>query len=308
MALMAVINTGLLARGLRSEFFDRFTGTPTHYGELSTRVASSSDVETYRWLGTVPKMREWGTGRLARGLRAESYSVENLKYEATIEVDRDEIADDQTGQIRIRIGELAQRAATHKDYLIAQLLINGATVGFAGYDGVPFFSASHLSGNSGTQSNDLSFPAAAASNEPTTEEFKNSLRQAIGQMLTFKDDQGEPLPLNMSGLACVVPPTMLFTAMEAVNASVINQTSNVLQGAARVVALPWLASPTTWYLLKTDGVVRPLIFQDREPIEFGSLTENSEEGFKREKLLFGVRARYRMTYGYWQFAVRTLFT
>ncbi len=64
------------------------------------RVVSTSDREDYRWLGTVPKVREWGQGRLAQGLRVESYSIENLKYEATIEVDRDEISDDQTGQIR----------------------------------------------------------------------------------------------------------------------------------------------------------------------------------------------------------------
>ncbi len=304
---MAVINTGLLAKGLRSEFFDRFTKTGVHYTELATRIASNSDSETYRWLGTVPRMREWGTGRLARGLRTESYSVENHKYEATIEVDRDEIADDQTGQIRVRIGELAQRAATHKDYLLAQLLINGAGAGYNSYDGVAFFSGAHVSGASGTQDNDLTFDAAAGDAQPTTVEFKAALKQAIAQMLSFKDDQGEPLPLSMGGLACVVPPSMLFTAMEALNASVINQTSNVMEGAARVIALPWLSSLTTWYLLKTDGVVRPFIFQDREPVEFGSLGEETEEGFKREKLLFGVRARYAMTYGYWQFAIRTVF-
>lgn len=304
---MAVINTGLLTKGLRSEFFDRFKKTTAYYQDLSTRVASNSDAETYRWLGTVPKMREWGTGRLARGLRTESYSVENLKYEATVEVDRDEIADDQTGQIRIRIGELAQRAATHKDYLLGQLLISGATAGYNSYDGVAFFSGSHVSGASGTQDNDLTFAAAATSNEPTTDEFKNALKQAIATMMGFKDDQGEPMSLDTNGLVCVVPTTMLFTALEAINATVIGSTSNVLQGAARVVALPWLSSATTWYLLKTDGVVRPFIFQDREPIEFGSLSEESEDGFKREKLLFGVRARYRMTYGYWQHAVRTVF-
>lgn len=302
---MAVINTGLLTKGLRSEFFDRFDKARTYYTDLATRIPSTSDSETYKWLGTVPRMREWGTGRLARGLRTESYSVENLKYEATIEVDRDEIADDQTGQIRIRVGELAQRAATHKDYLIAQLLINGATAGYASYDGATFFSSSHVSGNSGAQSNDLTFDASGS--EPTTEEFKAALKQAIARLLTFKDDQGEPLPLNMGGLVCVVPPTMMFTAMEAVNASVINQTSNIMEGATRVIGLPWLTSTSAWYLLKTDGVVRPFIFQDREPVEFGSLTETSEEGFKREKLLFGVRARYRMTYGYWQFAIRTVF-
>jgi len=304
---VAVINTGLLTKGLRSEFFDRFEGMATYYQDLATRVPSTSDSETYKWLGTVPKMREWGNGRLAKGLRTESYSVENYKYESTIEVDRDEIADDQTGQIRIRVGELAQRAATHKDYLTSQLLMNGAASGYNSYDGVTFFNDAHESGDSGSQDNDLTYAAAAGDNQPTTDEFKGAMKQAIAQMLAFKDDQGEPLPMSTNGLVCVVPPTMLFTALEAINATVINQTSNVLEGAARVIALPWLTSVTTWYLLKTDGVVRPFIFQDREPVEFGALAEESEDGFKREKLLFGVRARYRMTYGYWQYAVRTVF-
>ena len=81
----------------------------------------------------------------------------------------------------------------------------------------------------------------------------------------------------------------------------------MLQDIARVVAFPWLTDLSKWYLLKNDGVIRPFIFQDREPIEFNALTESSEEGFKREKFLYGVRARYRMAYGYWQFAVRTDF-
>ena len=146
---MAVINTGLLTKGLRSEFFNRFANAPTYFGDLSTRIPSTSDRETYKWLGTVPRMRAWGTGRLAKGMRTESYSVENEKYEATIEVDRDEIADDQTGQIRVRVGELAQQAATHKDYLIGQLLVNGETSGFNSYDGVSFFNDTHASGASG---------------------------------------------------------------------------------------------------------------------------------------------------------------
>ncbi|MGB9623777.1 MAG: Mu-like prophage major head subunit gpT family protein [Phycisphaerae bacterium] len=304
---MAVINTGLLTKGLRSEFFNRFDGTPVYFQDLSTRVASSSDSETYKWLGTVPQMREWGTGRLARGLRTESYSVENLKYEATIEVDRDEIADDQTGQIRLRVAELAQRAATHKDYLLGQLLANGDSAAFLGYDGVPFFSASHVSGASGTQDNTLGVDVTTPT-APTVEEFKGALRSAVARMLAFKDDQGEPMPVGATGLVCVVPPGLYFTALEAINATVIGGTSNVLEGVARVISFPWLTNGAKWYLLKTDGVVRPFIFQDREPVEFGALTETSDEGFSREKYLFGVRARYRMTYGYWQFAVRVLFT
>ena len=212
-----------------------------------------------------------------------------------------------TGQIRLRIAELAQRAATHKDYLISQLLAAGADADALAYDGVSFFSGSHVSGSSGNQDNDLTLTAVDTS-DPTADEFRDSLKQAIGQMMGFKDDTGEPMAVAGTGLACVVPPTMYLTALEAVNATLVSNTTNILQGAAGVMSLPWLTSSSIWYLVKTDGVIRPLIFQDREPIEFNSLTENSEEGFKREKFLYGVRARYRMTYGYWQFAVRTTFS
>lgn len=303
---MAIINTGLLTKGLRSEFLDRFEKATTHHQDLATRIQSHSDSETYRWLGSVPRMREWGTGRVARGIGSESYSVENLKYESTLEVDRDEISDDKTGQIRIRVGEMAERAASHKDYLIAQLLLNGESAGFTSYDGAIFFSNAHASGASGSQNNKLTGEAVAV-DDPTTDEFKAALKAAIGSMMAFKDDQGDPMSLAATGLVCVVPTTMYLTALEAVSATVVSSTSNVLAGAARVIAFPWLTDLSKWYLLKTDGVIRPFIFQDREPVEFTALTEESDEGFRREKFLYGVRARYRLAYGYWQFAIRTDF-
>jgi len=304
-----VINTGLLTKDARSEFLNRFalTEADTLYQQLTTPIKSTKDAENYRWLGTVPQMREWGTGRVAKGLRAESYDVANLKYETTLEVDRDELADDQTAQIRIRIGELAQRAATHKDYLLAQLLIYGATSGFNSYDGVTFFNDAHVSGASGSQDNDLT-AAIVNKDVPTSAEFKTALSLAIAQMLAFKDDQGEPMMLNQKSLICLVPTTMLMAAREALQAAVLSNTSNVMVGAADVRAFPWLSAADTWYLCKNDGIVRPFIFQDREPIEFNSMAEGSDEEFMREKYLYGVRARYRVTYGYWQYAVRYVFT
>ena len=65
---MAVINTGLVTKGLRSDFFSRIEQAQPFYPEVSTRIESTSDAENYRWLGTTPPMREWGTGRLARGI------------------------------------------------------------------------------------------------------------------------------------------------------------------------------------------------------------------------------------------------
>jgi len=44
---------------------------------------------------------------------------------------------------------------------------------------------------------------------------------------------------------------------------------------------------------------------NRDPL---SMAEGSDEAFKREKFLYGVAARYAMSYGLWTRAVRTDFT
>lgn len=308
---MAVINTGLLTKGVRSEFFDRFTSAKTYFQDLCTRIPSNANMEQYRWLGALAQMREFVDGRRPKGLRSESYDVANLKYEATLEVDRDEIADDQTGQIRIRVGEMGQRAAMHKDYLLGQLLQNGGSTGYVAYDGQIFFSAAHVSGASGTQDNDLTSVAAADNAVPTSAEFKAAFQAAVAAMLGFKDDVGEPMNLGVSGLVALVSPALLAPAHEAMYATMIGSTSNVMPYIAQVIPFPYLPDGTTtqtWYLLKTDGIVKPFIFQDREPIEFASLAERSETEFKYEKYLYGVRARYAIAYGRWQHAVRYVFT
>ncbi len=306
---MTLINTGLVASGLKSSFFERFNAVTTFYQDLCTEIPSTKDKENYKWLGATPKMREWGTGRLARGIRTESYDISNQKYESTIEVDRDEIDDDQTGQIKIRVNEIAVQAATHKDFLVSDLLKNGATSGFNSYDGVSFFNDAHASGASGNQDNKLAATTTTDPNNPTTAEFKKALTAAIAALLGFKNDQGDPLSITATGLACVVPPSMYLTALEAVSATLVGNNSNILQGAARVIAYPWLAgAPTKFYTLKLDVIIRPFIFQNRSPIEFNALDENSDEGFRREKFLYGVRARYAVTYGHWAYATETTFS
>jgi phage major head subunit gpT-like protein len=304
---MAVINTGLVEKGIRREYDERFAQADANaaYQLPATRLPSTSDREKYRWLGSAPMPRPWGTGRVAKGLRSESYDVVNEKYETTIEVDRDEIADDQLGAIKFRINELAVRAASHKDYLIAQLLINGATSGFNSYDGVTFFNAAHVSGDSGSQGNDLD-PEAAVPETPTVAEFKAALSAAIAAMLSFKDDVGYPLSMGATGLVIVTSPSMYLMALESL-VTTIAGTVNPLANAAKVLAFPWLSAATMWYLCKTDGGIRPFVWQDREAMEFKALAEGSEEEFKREKYLYSVRGRHAMTYGRWEYAVHNVF-
>jgi phage major head subunit gpT-like protein len=304
--MSTIINTGLTTSALKGNFFSALKAATPVWKQLATVVRSTTQTENYRWLGTVPQMRAWGTGRLARGLRSESYSVENQKYESTIEVDRDELADDQLGQIVVRVRELARRAVTHPDKLLADMLANGSTSGYLSYDGVTFFSDSHQSGDNAAQSNSLTFDATDPT-AITADEFAAAYEKAVQAMLAFKDDQGEPMNGEIGKIVVLVPSNLWYKAKKALTAQVLEMSTNILAGEAEVVVFPRLAATDTWYLCRTDVEVRPFIFQDRETLEFTALTEGSEEAFKREKYLYGVRARYAMAYGYWQYCVRSQF-
>ncbi len=67
-------------------------------------------------------------------------------YEATIEVDRNEIMDDAVGVYNPVIAELGRTAAVHPDELVFELLGNGFST--ACYDGQYFFDTDHPVGDS----------------------------------------------------------------------------------------------------------------------------------------------------------------
>ena len=310
---MAVVSTGLSEAGLKGAFFQRFGNTPTYWQDLCTHAVSTRDHERYRFLGTLPQLREWVDGRLAKGLLSEKYDIANLKYESTIEVDRDELDDDQTGQIAMRIAEMAESAATHKDYLLELLIKNGEAAGFCSYDGVPFFSESHVSGHSGAQSN-LIEADAVDEDVPTTAEFRAAIVKAIAKMVGYLDDQGQPIriPPTAAGFRIIVPPATMFTAMEALGLPLAPSTisplaQNILQNVGQVFIFPGLTAASEFYLAKVDASIRPFIFQDRMPIEFNIQGPGSSEEFLREKHYYGVRARYAIAFGRWFYMVKVKF-
>lgn len=304
---MPIVSTGLTLTGARSEFFQAFDQAEQHVNTLATRLTSQHPTEQYRWIGGLPQVRELGTGRLLQDVFSESYDVTSLEYELSISVDRKEFEDDQTGQIKLRIAELARVAASHPDFLIEQLLINGSSAGFLGYDGQVFFSGAHVSGDSGTQDNTIDVNVTDTAN-PTTAEFKLAIRQAIERMMGFKNDRGQPMRIGPTGLSVVVPPTLYFVALEALSATLVDNTSSVLKGAASVIVLPGLTAGTKFYLCKTVVPLRPFVHQVRIPIDFTAIGPGSEEEFKRSKYLYGVRGRYVVTYGEWRHAIEVKLT
>lgn len=137
-------------KSFKTIFSEAFQGVETLYQKVAMVVPSSVREETYAWLGAFPRMREWVGERHIRNLELHSYTIKNKDWEATIEVDRNDIEDDSIGVYRPIVAELGRSAAAHPDELVFTLLSQGFTTPC--YDGQYFFDTDHPVG-SGTVSN-----------------------------------------------------------------------------------------------------------------------------------------------------------
>lgn len=279
---------------------------------LSMLFQSSQESETYKWLGMAPAMREWVGGRNAKGFRENGITIDNLEFEATMEVLVKELRRDKWGQILIRINEMADRTNAHWAKLLSQLIINGEST--VCYDGQYFFDTDHSEGDSGSQSNDIG-ASASSPTAPTAAEMETAIFAAIAKILSFKDDQGEPLNDGANAFHVMVPVPFLGASMAAVKSGTIvdgsgsRQNTLAASGFSLTVGVnPRLTWTTKIATFRTDGNVKPFIRQEEEPVKIDSISEGSELEFNENKHHYGVKATRNVGYGYWQHACLTTFS
>lgn len=260
------------------------------YTKIATEVPSSTRENVYPWLGKVPRLREWIGDRQIHNLAAHSWTIVNKDWEATIEVDRNDIEDDTLGVYTPIIQQLGEAAELHPDELIFELLLNGFNTRC--YDGQYFFDTDHRDGEGPIQSN-MGTKALSV----------DSYAAARAQMMSITDEHGRPLGVIPNLL--LVPPQLERTALEIVMAERDRYgATNIYQGSAEVLVVPQLAAnPTSWFLLDTKKPIRPLIFQRRKAPEFVARDQLTDENvFMRKTFLYGVDSRDNAGYGLWQLA------
>lgn len=275
---------------------------------------SMNPTETYKWLGATPALREWIGGRAAKGLRTESYALANKLFEGTVEFDVDDLKRDDTGQVSIRIGELAQRAVYHWEKLITDLIIADGLC----YDGQNFFDTDHSSGASGSQKNELTSSEIADLNissatAPTPDEAAKLIQALIGWFFTLKDDQAELINGGARAFQIQVATVPLWSAFStALSAtSLASGASNPVQGLlskgfkVNLVLNANLTSSTDLVrIFRTDARVKPFILQQMGPAEIQVLDDKSEYAKLNNKAMFGVKAVRNAGYGLWQYGLK----
>lgn len=282
-------------KNLTAAFNKAFAAAPTVWQEVAMKVTSTTSENSYVWLSKFPKMRKWVGEKNVKQLEAHQYTIVNDDFEATVEVDRNDVEDDTLGIYGPQAEMAGMSAKALPDELITELVAGGFTQ--LCYDGQYFFDTDHaVNGasvsNTGTAALSIATQAAAQASY-------GAARTALRSM---KDEEGRSLNINPNVL--IVPPALEDVANALMTADRLEDgKTNLYKGTAKVVVMPGLTSTTAWFLVDTTKPIKPFILQVRkEPVPVAMTDISSESVFMHKKYKFGAEARMAAGYGFWQMA------
>ena len=278
-----------VSKGFSKVFNDALATQNTDYLKLVTEVKANTRVVDYRWIGDIPKMREWVGDRTFNQLTSQKYLIEKKNWEVSIEVDRDDIEYDNIGIVKPRIQAMAQECVEHYNELVFGLLEANDTC----FDGKAFFAADHAVG-SGTFKNLLALELS-----------QENLLAARAEMRGLCNEFGKPLNIRPNLL--VIPPELEVTALKILKADTLaNGESNITKGIVDFVVCDRLTDDKAWYLFDTSRVLKPIILQINKRPEFVAQDKpDSESNFLRRTHRYGVDTEDNAGYGLWQLALKS---
>ena len=280
---------------LKTTFNKAFDAAPSLWQQTTMLVPSGSKENDYSWLSRFPKMRKWLGDKVLKALEAFKYTIVNDDWEATVEVDRNDIEDDTIGIYEPQAREAGFSARQLPDEIDADLKNNAFTN--LCYDGQNFYDDDHeVAGAS------VSNKGTAALSAATTAAAAASYGAGRLAIMTFKDDEGRPLGLIPDLLE--VPPALEATGRLLLeNEKLTDESPNPYRGTAKLLVNPRLTSSTAWFLHVTNRPLKPFVYQERKAPVFVQQTEaESDTVFMRKKFRFGAEARAAGGYGLWQFS------
>lgn len=125
------------------------------YEQFCTTVPSTTAVEVYPWLKSLPRMREWIGDRVIHSLEGADFSIKNRKFELTEGVERDAVDDDTYGLFGPTFQEFGRSSREHPNELAVEVLESNPVC----FDGQNLFDSDHpvldVNGHEQSVSNDM---------------------------------------------------------------------------------------------------------------------------------------------------------
>lgn len=277
--------------GIKTIFSKAFEAAKPLYTKIATEVPSSTGKESYKWLGKLPRLREWIDDRVIQNLTAHEYTISNKDWEMTIGIDRNDIEDDTIGVYNPLFQEMGNAAALHPDDIVFPLLHGGFTQKC--YDGKAFFATDHKAGKDGKT------PTSNKSTYKLSPESYNAARVAM-QSVPGEDDKMLRIMPNL----LVVSPQNEGMGKMILEAEKLNDNTNPYRGTAELLVVPELGDyPGEWFLLDVSRPIKPIIYQKRKaPKLVKKDAETDDNVFNKKTFEYGVDCRDNAGYSFWQLA------
>lgn len=144
---MAVNNkVDVFTTTMRTEFQVAYQATaePAPWEKFTQAIPSSARIEHYTWMSPSPGLNLYAGHRRFGSIDTVRYSVENKEFDASFQVLRRDIEDDQTGGYMLKPKELAERAKKFPGRWVIKHLSNAE--GRTCFDGTNMAANSHVIG------------------------------------------------------------------------------------------------------------------------------------------------------------------
>lgn len=193
---------------LKTTFNNAFAAAPSVWEKIAMKVPSTTGQNDYAWLSKFPRMAKWIGEKNVKSLEAAKYTIKNDDFEATVEVDRNDIEDDNLGIYKPQ-AEMAGESAKQLPDEIVMGLVN-ASFTTPCFDGQYFFDVDHAVAGASVSNKGTKVLSCA-----TLAAAQASFGAARTAMRKFKDDEGRPL--NITPKVLLVPPALEDVALVLAN-------------------------------------------------------------------------------------------
>lgn len=247
---------------------------------------STSDVETYAWLGDVAQIAEWKDELQPKGFAEYEYTIKNKRFAGAIEVEVDDLGDDKYGQILQRTKDLAEKAKAFPGKLLSDLRANGHT-GLA-YDGLPFF------GTTRPGCVNLITGGGVASVSAIQTDFD----KAEGELLSMKTDTGDTLVRDNPRYVVVCAPKVKNIITKALKIGTTdNGGENMYYGTVTAIEVDQYLTGNSWYVEDRAPRIKGFVHQTREAATLKNTDPNGDLAVTSDKIIFRTKSRENMGYG-----------
>lgn len=283
---------------LKTVFNKAFDAAPSLWEKTTMKIPSTGSQNDYSWFGRFVKMRKWLGEKTFRKLAAHKYTVVNDDWEATVEVDRNDIDDENLGIYSPMAQDAGFSAKQLPDEIDADLKNNAFTQKC--YDGQYFYDTDHPVTDANGDESSVSNKGTAALSAATKAAAAASYGVARLAIMSMKDDEGRPLGLVPNLLEG--GPTLEATMRLICESDKLEDDKpNPYKGTATYIVNPRLTSTTQWMLHCTTQPMKPFVYQERKAPVFVKQTDpEADDVFNRKKYKFGAEARAAGGYGLYQ--------